>query len=103
MGHVFLPSPFSRKFFLGEEHNEAWIEKHVLILICIFLFHYHNSYFFLNVNEKNMVQCIAIFCAMWHLLRTFECIYIISSGKALFYLEKQEMDLKWEKFFSFMD
>lgn len=38
---------------LGEgEHNEAGIEKPVLTLICIFLFHYHNSYFFLNVNEK---------------------------------------------------
>ena len=65
---MFLPSPFSRKFFLGEgEHNEAGIEKHVLILTCIFLFHYQNSYFFLNVNEKNTIRCIAIFCAMWHL------------------------------------
>ena len=36
---MFLPSPFSRKFLLGEgEHNEAGIEKHVLILICIFSF-----------------------------------------------------------------
>lgn len=46
-----------------------------------------------------MVYFIAIFCAMWDLSRGFECIYIISSGKVFFYLEKQEMELKWEKFF----
>lgn len=38
---------------------------------------------------------------MWDLLRTFKCIYIISSGKILFYLEKQEMQLKWERVFYF--
>lgn len=40
---------------------------------------------------------------MWDLLRPCECIYILSSGKVLFYLEKQERELKWEKVFIFMD
>lgn len=48
--------------------------------------------------NRKMVSLIAIFCAMWDLLRTLECIYIISSGKVLFYLEKQEMELKGEVF-----
>jgi hypothetical protein len=59
--------------------------------------------FFCYLIHVFKYECKELWLISKQYFRIFQHIYIISSGRVLFYLGRQEMVLRWEMFFIFMD